>query len=245
MVNCWSNYFLPAMNYAAFICNSTFIYHPAFINKRKRGCGFFIPLASTEPFSIGIDIDLFSDLPTPTEPSLTPQARHDNDEAEYAAHVHYYWINHLRQLPDNTALLELLGVTKPTIELLVAEFITASIRLDIARNLRQALADNEPADLHRAAKADRQVSRALTVLGDFIAWLGFCKSAKISARIAASTEGINFAQPPKSVSTLGVSHRLTQLALTPTNSTAFYIYDWLVGLGEMIIQTWDIQPVMR
>lgn len=196
MVNCWSNYFLPAMNYAAFICNSTFIYHPAFINKRKKGLRIFIPLASTEPFSIGIDIDLFSDLPTPTEPSLTPQARHDNDEAEYAAHVHYYWINHLRQLPDNTALLELLGVTKPTIELLVAEFITASIRLDIARNLRQALADNEPADLHRAAKADRQVSRALTVLGDFIAWLGFCKSAKISARIAASTEGIKFLPSP-------------------------------------------------
>lgn len=236
MVNCWSNYFLPAMNYAAFICNSTFIYHPAFINKRKRGCGFFIPLASTEPFSIGIDIDLFSDLPTPTEPSLTPQARHDNDEAEYAAHVHYYWINHLRQLPDNTALLELLGVTKPTIELLVAEFITASIRLDIARNLRQALADNEPADLHRAAKADRQVSRALTVLGDFIAWLGFLQISEDKRPDSRINRGYKILPSPQISINFRVSHRLTQLALTPTNSTAFYIYDWLVGLGEMIIQ---------
>ncbi|AJK12332.1 virulence factor [Yersinia pestis subsp. microtus bv. Altaica] len=211
---------------------------PRLYQQEKKGVAdFFIPLASTEPFSIGIDIDLFSDLPTPTEPSLTPQARHDNDEAEYAAHVHYYWINHLRQLPDNTALLELLGVTKPTIELLVAEFITASIRLDIARNLRQALADNEPADLHRAAKADRQVSRALTVLGDFIAWLGFLQISEDKRPDSRINRGYKiFAQPPKSVSTLGVSHRLTQLALTPTNSTAFYIYDWLVGLGEMIIQ---------
>ncbi|WP_016594576.1 virulence factor SrfC family protein, partial [Yersinia pestis] len=128
-------------------------------------------------------------------------------------------------------------VTKPTIELLVAEFITASIRLDIARNLRQALADNEPADLHRAAKADRQVSRALTVLGDFIAWLGFLQISEDKRPDSRINRGYKiFAQPPKSVSTLGVSHRLTQLALTPTNSTAFYIYDWLVGLGEMIIQ---------
>ncbi len=32
------------------------------------------------------------------------------------------------------------------------------------------------------------------------------------------------------------SRRLTKLAPTPANTTAFYIYDWLVGLKEMIIQ---------
>ncbi|WP_145476199.1 putative virulence factor [Yersinia similis] len=211
---------------------------PRLHQQEKKGVAdLSTPLANTEPFSIGIDIDLFSDFPTPTESSLTPQARPDNDEAEYAAHVQYYWINHLRRLPDNTALLELLGVTKPTIELLVAELITASIRLDITGDLLQALADNEPVVLHRVAKADRQVSRALTVLGDFIAWLGFLQINEDKRPDSRINRGYKiFAQPPRSVSTLGISRRLTQLALTPTNSTAFYIYDWLVGLGEMIIQ---------
>lgn len=44
-----------------------------------------------------------------------------------------------------------------------------------------------------------------------------------------------FAKPPQPTSPLGVSQRLTKLAHTPTNTTAYYIYDWLVGLGEMII----------
>jgi hypothetical protein len=30
--------------------------------------------------------------------------------------------------------------------------------------------------------------------------------------------------------------RLTRLALKPNNHAAFYIYDWLVGLNEMIVQ---------
>lgn len=196
------------------------------------------PAASNhEPFSIGIDLDLFSDpslspeLPT----SATMQSSGDY-EIEYAKNVQRYWINHLRKLPDNAPLIELLGIAKPTMELLVAELITTSIRLDITGQLVKILADNEQVGLHRDTKADRQVSRALTVLGDFVAWLGFLQINEALRPDSRINRGYKiFAQSPTSASPLGASQRLTKLALTPTNNTAFYIYDWLVGLGEMII----------
>lgn len=192
---------------------------------------------NVEPFSIGIDIDLFSDLPlsSAAQPTITPSVESDY-ETEFAASVHRYWINHLRRLPDNGPLIELLGIRKPIIEMLSAELITASIRLDIAGQLVTILADSEQVGLHRETKADRQVSRALTVLGDFVAWIGFLQISEELRPNSRINRGAKiFAKPPQPTSPLGVSQRLTKLAHTPTNTTAYYIYDWLVGLGEMII----------
>ncbi|AHM74002.1 putative virulence factor [Yersinia hibernica] len=192
---------------------------------------------NNESFSIGVDIDLFSDQPlSPARPGAQAIATGGDYEAQYAANVQRYWVNHLRQLPDNSPLIALLGITKPTLELLVAELITASIRLDITGQLVTILADNEQVGLHRDIKAERQVSRALSVLGDFTAWLGFLQITEAQRPDSRINRGYKiFAQPPTSTSPLGASQRLTKLALTPTNNTAFYIYDWLVGLGEMII----------
>lgn len=208
-----------------------------YLQQKKRTTELTAPTANTEPFSIGIDIDLFSDKPISFEQSLTPAGPSGGDyEAEYAANVQRYWINHLRKLPDNGSLIALLGINKPTLELLVAELITASIRLDIVGQLVSMLADNEQVGLHRETKADRQVSRALTVLGDFVAWLGFLQKSEEQRPDSRINRGYKiFTQPPKSVSPLGASQRLTKLTTIPTNNTAFYIYDWLVGLGEMII----------
>lgn len=183
-----------------------------------------------DPFSIGIDIDLFSDSSlSPEKPTPTAMPFGGDDETQYAANVQRYWVNHLRQLPDNGPLIELLGLTKPTIELLVAELITASIRLDVTGQLVKILADNEQVSLHRDTKADRQVSRALTVLGDFVAWLGFLQISETQRPDSRINRGYKiFARIPTSTSPVGASQRLTKLAPTPTNNTASYIYDWLV-----------------
>lgn len=209
-----------------------------YLRQQNRAVELTTPTVSHhEPFSIGIDIDLFSDPPlSPELPTSTAMQSSGDDETEYAKNVQRYWINHLRQLPDNAPLIELLGITKPTIELLVTELITTSIRLDITGQLVKILADNEQVGLHRDTKADRQVSRALTVLGDFVAWLGFLQINETLRPDSRINRGYKiFAPSPQSSSPLSASQRLTKLALTPTNNTAFYIYDWLVGLGEMII----------
>ncbi|MGM3172569.1 putative virulence factor [Dickeya lacustris] len=219
------------------------------------------PLASYEPFGVGLDIDLFStdndDLPE--DPSLTIAMPDDEEvaenhsyESEFARRVYHYWVNHLRNLPDNVAVIELLGINRPTIEMLAEELITASIRLRIEDDLQTMLVDSGQLGLNRESKADRQVSRALNVLGDFVAWLGFQQMTESLRPDSRVNKGQKiFAKPEKQVANFGTSRRLTKLSATPVNNTAYYIYDWLIGLNEMIIQNAgyaagrDIKPKQR
>ncbi|MDU2734739.1 MAG: hypothetical protein E7C36_15900, partial [Mixta calida] len=45
-----------------------------------------------------------------------------------------------------------------------------------------------------------------------------------------------FAQPQTPAVSFGASQRLTRLSAAPANTTAFYIYDWLVGLNTLIVE---------
>ncbi|WP_038907974.1 putative virulence factor [Dickeya oryzae] len=223
-----------------------------------------VPMASYEPFGVGLDIDLFSDeseqaeseeKPTPVVPVVQTeedQAENHSYEAEFARNLYRYWINHLRNLPENVAIIELLGINRPTIEMLVEELITASIRLKLEDELQIMLVDSGQLGINRESKADRQVSRALNVLGDFVAWLGFqqiSESLRPDSRVNKGNK--IFAKPEKQVANFGASRRLTKLSVTPVNNTAYYIYDWLIGLNEMIIQNAgyaagrDIKPKQR
>ncbi|WP_235421333.1 virulence factor SrfC family protein, partial [Erwinia oleae] len=82
--------------------------------------------------------------------------------------------------------------------------------------------------------ADRQVSRALSVLGDFVAWLGFQHLPEAQRPESKINRGQKIFAKPEAGPAPG--ERLTRLALKPNNHAAFYIYDWLVGLNEMILQ---------
>lgn len=66
-------------------------------------------------------------------------------------------------------MLELLGVEKPHLELLVDALIGAACRLRLDDELENALCAG---DLPEQSE-DRQISQALAILGDFVAWLGF------------------------------------------------------------------------
>ncbi|KAA9001895.1 virulence factor [Affinibrenneria salicis] len=192
-------------------------------------------LSGVEPFGIGISIDLFDDAPDVASDSGASGIATDSDgghETDYARQVYRYWINHLRSLPDNGPLVELLGVAKPVIEMLMEELITASFRLNIGHALQDTLA----ASTHRERDVDRLVSRVLTVLGDFVAWLGFQQMAEALRPESRINRGQKiFAKPKSPAINLDATNRLTRLAPTPTNNTASYIYDWLVGLSETIV----------
>ncbi|PKE28581.1 virulence factor [Rahnella sp. AA] len=189
--------------------------------------------SGTESFGIGIDIDLFAEQ----QDAQIWQDKPDDGTA-FARQVQRYWINHLRGLPENEPLIALLGVAKPTVELLMEELITASFRLNMGEALVRSLGGILPAGARdHEHHADRQVSRALTVLGDFVAWLGFEKQAEADRPESRINKGNKiFAKPQKNVASWKSSRRLTKLSATPTNTTAFYIYDWLVGLQESIMR---------
>lgn len=194
-------------------------------------------ISEDDPFGIGMTIDLLSDEPLTAVQTSYHSAPVVDQEAEFAQNVYRHWINQLRLLPDNGPLLELLGVTKPTLEMLTEELITASVRQDIEAALLRILADSDAAGLPAEQIADRQVSRALSVLGDFVAWLGFQQLPEAQRPDSRINRGQKiFAKPEAQTVNLGPGQRLTRLALKPNNHAAFYIYDWLVGLNEMIVQ---------
>lgn len=187
-------------------------------------------------FGIGFEFDLFSNQPEPALNGENEEPLQDSDSL-FAQNVQRYWIHHLRSLPDNDGLLALLGVSKSTLQMLIEELITASFRLDIAGSLLRTLTEHEAANAPREGKVDRQVSRALTVLGDFVAWLGFLKRDAAERPDSRVNRGQKiFAQPQTPTVTFGNTQRLTRLSAAPANTTAFYIYDWLVGLNTLIVE---------
>ncbi|OON40344.1 virulence factor [Izhakiella australiensis] len=193
-------------------------------------------LPNDDPFSIGVTIDLLSDQPAAFDADDGHEAV-ESESAAFAHQVYRYWINQLRQVPDNASLKELLGVTKPTLEMLTEELITGSIRLEIESALLSALSDASLGGLPAEQIAERQVSRALSVLGDYIAWLGFQSlpdEQKPDSRIHRGQK--IFARPDASNATLGPGQRLTRLSARPLNTAAYYIYDWLVALNTLIVQ---------
>ncbi len=191
-----------------------------------------------DPFGIGIEIDLFSDTPMDTALDDVPQVQSDVEtNTVFARQVLRFWINHMRNLPDNAPLVELLGLSKQTLEMLMEEVITAGLRQGISQALHLALNQDDHPSAYTDNEIDSQVSRALTVLGDFIAWLGFQKMAEEDRPESRINRGRKiFAKPEKQAISWGAAKRLTKLSLTPTNNTAFYVYDWLVGLNTLILQ---------
>ncbi len=193
-------------------------------------------LTEEDPFGIGMSIDLLSDEPVPGLLNAPVSTVENEPDTGFAQQVYRHWINVLRQLPEQGALLELLGVTKPTLEMLTEELVTASIRLNIEAALVKILTDNDAQGTPAELLADRQVSRAMSVLGDFVAWLGFQHMPETERPDSKINRGQKiFAKPETQTASLGPGQRLTKLALKPNNHAAYYIYDWLVGLNEMIL----------
>jgi hypothetical protein len=185
-------------------------------------------------FGIGFEFDLFKDEPVA---AAEPRSSGGQRDQQFPQQVFALWLEHLRQLPESRSLLALLNVDKPTMEMLVEELITASFRLKVLSKLQNAL--NEPdaqASAHEA-RTDRQVSRAMTVLGDFVAWLGFLQRPESERPESRVNRGQTiFARPPAPSVSFSPGQRLTRLSTAPANHTAYYIYDWLVGLNSVIVE---------
>ncbi|MDW5500878.1 virulence factor SrfC family protein [Pseudomonas lundensis] len=180
------------------------------------------PAVSASPFDV--EIDLFG------EGDMAPVAPAGHDSDSFAQQVFTDWINHLRGLPDNAQLLAMLGVGKPHLEMLVDALITAACRLGIAESLERTLSAGAPTE-------DRQVSQALAILSDFVTWLGFQQREVVLRPASRINHGQPiFTPPPQPAVNWGNQQRLTKLAPTPARNTAFYIYDWLVGLQTLLAE---------
>ncbi len=191
--------------------------------------------APENQFGIGFEFDLFSD--NEVEQPAQKQTSFGQGSAQFPRQVFSLWLNHLRQLPENQSLLALLNIDKATMEWLIEELITASFRTGILQSLQQALHEPDAQSMTHESRADRQVTRAMTVLGDFVAWLGFLQRPESERPGSRVNRGQPvFSRPPAPSVNFSAGQRLTKLSAAPANHTAYYIYDWLVGLNTVIIE---------
>ncbi|MEI7375182.1 putative virulence factor [Dickeya chrysanthemi] len=201
---------------------------------------------TTAHLGVGLDIDLFGDsrsgasvatdtVAAPISPS--GNSRQENHETAFARRATHFWINHLRTLPENSELIGQLAVPQQIVALLVEELITAVQRMRVEDQLVRQLLNTAQAGVRREKMADRQVTRVLRVLGDFTTWLGFLSLPEGKRPLSRANSGhAIFARPDRQALSWGNDERLFRLPAQPVSYTAFFIYDWLVGLHEVIVE---------
>lgn len=182
---------------------------------------------ASSPFDIGVEDAFISDAPAATT--------HSHERA-FARQALQHWVNHLRSLPEDPTLLNYIKLPRPVIESLVDELISGILRLRMETVLESTLANTEQAGVRRERMVDRQVSRVLHVMGDFITWLGYqaVPEAKRPARPNAPEQPI-FSRPAQcSTVAWAENDRLARLTPQQLNYSVIFIVDWLVGLEELI-----------
>ncbi|RWR03627.1 hypothetical protein ED28_01170 [[Pantoea] beijingensis] len=192
----------------------------------------------------GIESDRFREVITPP---LSEARVHSslNHERQFAERVEHYWINYLRALPEQDALLALLGINKITLEHLVNELICAFYRLNIDTLLRSKVMQNPTSHGHPNAPRDRQVARAIAVLGDFVSWLGFLQMDEAQRPDSRINHGKKiFTQSSGAAREGEVFQQLTRLPAATVSGNVYYIYDWLTGLYNLIIQNEGHTPAL-
>lgn len=165
-----------------------------------------------KPEGFALEIDLFADAAE----HVAPQT----EGISYARAVHQLWVNHLRLLGQRREAAHQFGLDSVQLQALCDTLIVASYRLDVPMRLEHSMQNGD-------SGLELDISRASTVLGDFIAWLGYA-SVPVSDRPSSRVnKGLAVFAPPAQAD---ISRRLTKLGEQPTRGNASYVYDWLVAL---------------
>ncbi|MCA6999743.1 putative virulence factor [Dickeya solani] len=201
---------------------------------------------TTAHLGVGLDVDLFGDTDSGASVVIDPVAapfshreknRQENHETVFARRAIQFWINYLRTLPENRELIEQLAVPQQIMAFLIDELITAGQRMRLEDQLVSQLVNTAQAGVRREKMADRQVTRVLRLLGDFTTWLGFLSLPEGKRPPSRANPGYAiFARPERQPLSWGNDERLFRLPAQPVSYTAFFIYDWLVGLREVIVE---------
>ncbi|KHT26592.1 putative virulence factor [Pectobacterium carotovorum] len=168
----------------------------------------------------------------------TPVAAVHSHETTFARQALQLWINHLRDLPETPAMLNYINLPRPIIVQLVDELITGLLRLKLEDALVGVMTNTEQAGVRRERMVERQVSRVLHVMSNFVTWLGYLTvpEAKRPVRPNMPDQAI-FTRPTQCDSVQWMDdERLTCLTPQQLNYSAIFIIDWLIGLEALIAE---------
>ncbi|PWD68030.1 type III secretion system effector [Pectobacterium parmentieri] len=180
-------------------------------------------------FDIGVDDAFGLDAPV--------AATHSHETA-FARQALQLWINHLRDLPETQAMQNYINLPRPVIALLVDELITGLLRLKLEDALVSVMTNTEQAGVRRERMVERQVSRVLHVMSNFVTWLGYLTvpETKRPVRPNMQDQAI-FTRPVQCDSVQWMDdERLTRLTPQQLNYSAIFIIDWLIGLEALIAE---------
>ena len=165
--------------------------------------------------------------PATVEP--TPERIGQDDEFGHQAFK--AWVAHLRELPQQTAYWQQLGINSETINLVCEELITAATRLDLEGRLKRALAGQEQAGTRREQLLARQTLRAQLAIQDFVAWFGYLSlpEAQIPNSYVGDKKKV-FARPAPLA-----SDEMPQLAAVAPQPGVAYMGDWLSALMKITL----------
>lgn len=174
-----------------------------------------LPRASVGPFDASVDLFAGTGCSAPVPDAV-------NTDFEHA--VHRLWVNHLRQWAQNDG--DGLCLSVPQRRTLCEVLITTSYRLDLPTMFSQTLANSE-----RGARIDSV--RLMSVLSDFMTWLGYAGLDAASRPDSRWNPGQPiFSSGPR----LRGGERLTKLEATPVHAATHYVYDWLIALWTRAVE---------
>lgn len=184
-----------------------------------------------DPFGLDDALDIFGDQPKTTQTAKSAPTKALTSSTRFAQSVMREWIEYLRNIPSQTNLLAFFGLSKEAAEMLCDELITGATRLDLQNKLVSALSGVEQVGTKREKLADRQVIAAKTLLGDFVAWLGYIDipiAQRPESRIQAGRKLFEHVMPvPKG--------KLPNIGSEAFDHTRIYMADWLVGFAQMVM----------
>jgi len=168
----------------------------------------------------------------------TSSVKSHSHEVAFAHQSVQHWINHLRGLPETPAMLNYIGLPRATAEELVDELITGLLRLRAEEALVSVMQNTDQAGVRRDRMVDRQVSRVLHVMSDFMTWLGYqsVPEKKRPTRQNQPDQPI-FTRPAQCDSVVWKDdEQLVSLTPQQLNYSGYFILDWLIGLEALITE---------
>ncbi|WP_145490506.1 virulence factor SrfC family protein [Yersinia aleksiciae] len=171
----------------------------------------------------------FDEQPAAVESTPAPE-RVGRDDG-FAHEAFKAWVAHLRELPQQAAYWQQLGMNSDMINLLCEELITGASRLDLESGLKRALAGQEQAGTSRQQLLARQVLRAQLTMRDFIAWFGYLSlpEEQVPDSYVGEKKKVFIRQ------TTLASDELPQLASVAPQPGVAYMGDWLSALMNLIL----------
>lgn len=174
-------------------------------------------------FGFGTTFDLFSD----DSVVLNDAPDHESKAiASFSEKVFSAWISHLRELSQQTSLLQFLNLPADILDKLTTELITGANRLKLQQQLFDIEKRNELAGNRREELVERQVFSMFTLISDFIAWLGNDR-VPITQRVKNKTFKDKPVFEPKEL-----VNNLPNLIDDADNYTQHYVYDWIVAFMQ-------------